>query len=281
MESPPALISSELGAYGQNDNLVSTLRSSTTINSVFEFQKSSDAADEDLELSILINQPAEPETPRSRKPRRYATLPNSFREYSILSCILIACILPALLVRCIAYPATQSGGNLPFPDCTFTGEFTFQGIDLPVGTMSFAAAKAVDLTWNAFAGRALQALVCAVAYRVFVNSLVRLAEEKEGVGIELYAAVALWPVSVSTVWQLWRGRKGARARSLLWWLGVSVVYLLAFPTMMDAVCGYQANQSTIVSHNTCPAIRMNLRVEHFKSTVKGGSYLIFRMLPPT
>lgn len=112
--------------------------------------------------------------------------------------------------------------------------------------MSFGYAKAIDLAWNALAWRALQALVGIVAYRVFMKSLIRLTKTDE-VSCQVNAAVSLSTINVSTVWYLCSGRQRGAARMVVGWLVLSVVYLLAFPTVMDAVCGYQATQLTIVS----------------------------------
>ncbi len=177
-----------------------------------------------------------------RKIHRRVFKSATFYRLGIFYAVLLLGLFPILLVRILGYPKTQSGGILPWPDCTFSGKFTFQGIDLPVGSLSFASAKALDLLWNTIAGRAMQAAVGFIAYRVFMKAMVRLAETEEGVGYELFAAMAFYPTSVVTIWHLLK----MRGRWTVMWLGVSVAYLLAFPTMMDAVSGYQATQITTV-----------------------------------
>lgn len=82
-----------------------------------------------------------------------------------------------------------------------------------------------------------------------MNTLMVLTES-DGVTYNLYAVLAFSPTTLHSLWYLFKAfisKHSLRAKLRIAWLLVSVAYLLAFPTLIDAVTGYQAVQSTIVS----------------------------------
>ncbi|CZR52596.1 uncharacterized protein PAC_02473 [Phialocephala subalpina] len=160
--------------------------------------------------------------------------------------ILTLVILPVALVGHLMYPQIQSGGNLPYHDCTYTGKVTFQGIDLPYGKMTFAQAKAIDLAWNTLVGRSLQTVISIFTYKVFMKALMRIAE-RNTLTYEVYAALAVSTTRLSAIWPLTKALNSKlnwQARFSITWLLLSTVYLAALPTLIDASSGYQAAQLT-------------------------------------
>jgi hypothetical protein len=93
-----------------------------------------------------------------------------------------------------------------------------------------------------------------VSYRALMNTLMLLAEG-DGVTYNLYAGLAFSPTTVRSFWELLKAltsKSGLRTKLRITWLLLSVTYLLTFPTMIDAVSGYQAVQSTMVCEYPLP-----------------------------
>lgn len=123
------------------------------------------------------------------------------------------------------------------------------GIDMPLGKMSFSKAKAIDLAWNTIVGRLLHTFLSLMAYRTFTNALM-LVCERHHIDYSLFAALALATTRPESLKPLSRSLfvwKGFKVQFILLWLIISVIYLAAFPTTIDAVSGYQGLQTTEVS----------------------------------
>ncbi|KAE9367226.1 hypothetical protein N431DRAFT_472230 [Stipitochalara longipes BDJ] len=160
--------------------------------------------------------------------------------------ILPLIIVPIVLVEICVYPAIQYVGNLPFYDCTYSGVFAFQGIDLAFGRMTYAQAKGIDLIWNTIAGRGLQAVLSAIAYKAFTQALMRISE-RDAIPYELFCVLGVFTTSRKALWPLLKAtfsKLTQQTRFILIWLLISTGYLLLFPTLIDAVSGYQAIQMT-------------------------------------
>ncbi|KAF2648792.1 hypothetical protein K491DRAFT_669993 [Lophiostoma macrostomum CBS 122681] len=117
--------------------------------------------------------------------------------------------------------------------------------NLSFGSMSFTAAKIIDISWDLCAGRGGQILLAWVNYRVF-NEWLLYHMELHQTSYKMYTAVAFQTTSMSTL--------GVLAKEFLafgetsWrrffrWLGIlcmllSTLYVLSFPTLMGALTGY-------------------------------------------
>lgn len=134
-----------------------------------------------------------------------------------------------------------------------SGKITFRGIDLLFGRLQFAQAKFIDLIWNTIVGRGLQAILLLFAYKVFTKTLMRISE-KNSVTYELYTALSIYPTSANSIWPLCKAmtsRSSFRAKLAFFWLLMSIIYISTFPTLVDAVSGYQAVQLTKARAGDC------------------------------
>jgi hypothetical protein len=115
--------------------------------------------------------------------------------------------------------------------------------------MTYAQAKAVDLVWNTIAGRGLQAILSMIAYKAFTQALMRISE-KDAIPYELFCVLGVSTTSGKALWPLLKAmfsKLTCRTKFIICWLLISTGYLLLFPTLIDAVSGYQATQLTWVS----------------------------------
>ena len=116
--------------------------------------------------------------------------------------------------------------------------------------MSFAQAKAIDLIYNTFVGRGLQTILAYVCYCLFTSILLLITEE-QALSYELFAATALFPAQWSVVWPSVKScfrSCGWRTRCALVWLLLSTIYMMLFPTIVDAISGYEAISQTRVRY---------------------------------
>lgn len=115
--------------------------------------------------------------------------------------------------------------------------------------MSFGQAKAADLAFNWAVGRGLQAVLTLVAYRVFTDALLRAAEITY-VPYDLFTSLALYSTKIDALWNLGKGLlslRGWRVKAIVGWLLFSTAYLAAFPSLMDAMSGYEASQTSVLT----------------------------------
>ena len=125
-------------------------------------------------------------------------------------------------------------------------KWTFVGIDIRIGKMSFGLAKAADLAFNWGAGRGLQVVLAWLSYRVFTDALMRTTEMTY-VPYDLFTSLALYSTKTDALWQLSKavhGIPGWRVKAILGWLLFSTAYLAAFPSLIDAMSGYEVSMTT-------------------------------------
>lgn len=84
------------------------------------------------------------------------------------------------------------------------GLWTFIGINICVGRMSFGQAKALDMVWNRVAGRSVQVLLAWLVDHMFAWALMRIAEFVLR-PYDLSTSLALYSTRPSTVWDLGKG----------------------------------------------------------------------------
>lgn len=136
---------------------------------------------------------------------------------------------------------------LPFEyDCATSSGWSFVGVNLAFGSLSFGQAKAIDLAWNWVVGRGYQGILSIAAYRVFTDALLR-ATELTALPIELYATLALPSTKLTTLYQLSKNlfRFGNwRIKYIFAWLFLSTIYLIAVPGLLDAATAYEASVKT-------------------------------------
>ncbi|KAG9236722.1 hypothetical protein BJ875DRAFT_455776 [Amylocarpus encephaloides] len=174
------------------------------------------------------------------------------RHFTIFALVAILISIPVWLVS-VGIDSIQGSTSVTFGyDCygVVGGGWSFLGINLVVATdFNYGTAKGLDLIWNWLVGRGLQGILAIFAYRVSTDALLRAAELTP-LSFELYASIALYTNKFEVLWELLLGfgRFGNwRVKAILLWLFFSAVYLLAFPSLLDACSGYDAAQKASFS----------------------------------
>lgn len=133
-------------------------------------------------------------------------------------------------------------------ECRHTGDFNLKGTDVNFGQMVFAQAKAIDLAWNAFVGRGMQALLIFISCKLFYAVLMYISE-RHPVTHELFAAVALTPTGTNGIRPLVKAvvfNSDLKSRLMLLWLLGTTAYIALTPILVDALSGYRAMQATVL-----------------------------------
>ncbi|KAL8839788.1 MAG: hypothetical protein Q9170_001599 [Blastenia crenularia] len=143
------------------------------------------------------------------------------------------------------------GDGIPVYSCGTEGylkgyTWTFLGINLRFGRMTFSQAKTLDLIWNWVAGRGLQLFLAWLTYPVHTAALMRVAEVSH-VSYDLFTALALFSTRPSSLCDLVKASvstQGVRVRFIFTWLLLSTIYLAALPSLLDLMSGYEASTRT-------------------------------------
>ena len=116
------------------------------------------------------------------------------------------------------------------------------GIDITFGQLSYSQAKMADLAFNWIAGRGFTALFTYMTYRVSLEAISRVAEVHY-ISYETFTSLALYSTKLDTLLQLLRGllkSPGLRPRLMMAWLLLSTVYLAVLPSLFDIMTGYES-----------------------------------------
>ena len=115
--------------------------------------------------------------------------------------------------------------------------------------MSFINANIIDVAFNTVAGRGRHACLAWIAYRVYTDVLIRIAENGK-IRYDLFAAIALCPnairtfgtavAAVSSTQNLW-------TEFMLVWTMLAMSYVLAYPTLVSAAASLVAPDSGAVA----------------------------------
>lgn len=177
--------------------------------------------------------------------------------------VLVVTIMPIVSLGFVAYPSMwvwDLGLNsepgeyieaIPVWNCQAVGYlsgglWTFLGIDIRFGRMSFARAKILDMVWNWIAGRGVQFALAWLTYHVFVASLMRTAEITH-VSYDLFTSLSLFSARPGCLWDIGKGLfsiRGVRIKFIMAWLLFSTIYLAAFPSLLDVMSGYEGSIRT-------------------------------------
>lgn len=106
--------------------------------------------------------------------------------------------------------------------------------------LSFGQAKLIDLIFDLFVGQGGRLLLAAVSYIVFMDALLR-SMEITPVSYKLYASLVFSTNSLMATWHSIRAvstTKGWRAKSYLIWCALAMIYVIAFPTLIESATGY-------------------------------------------
>ena len=111
--------------------------------------------------------------------------------------------------------------------------------------LSFAEAKFIDLVFDLIIGQGGRLLLAAVSYVVFMDALLR-SMETTAISHTLYASLVFSSTSLIATWRASKAvfsTKGWRAKLYLTWCALAMVYVLAFPTLIESMTGYVSPSS--------------------------------------
>ncbi|KAL8854440.1 MAG: hypothetical protein Q9221_000710 [Calogaya cf. arnoldii] len=111
--------------------------------------------------------------------------------------------------------------------------------------LSFAEAKLIDLLFDLIVGQGGRLLLAAVSYIVFMDALLR-SMESSAVSYKLYASLVFESTSLIATWRASKAvfsTKGWRAKLYLTWCALAMIYVLAFPTLIESMTGYVSPSS--------------------------------------
>ncbi|KAL8765340.1 MAG: hypothetical protein Q9209_007567 [Squamulea sp. 1 TL-2023] len=111
--------------------------------------------------------------------------------------------------------------------------------------LSFGQAKFIDLVFDLVVGQGGRLLLAAVSYIVFMDALLR-SMEITPVSYKLYSSLVFSSTSLAATWHATKAvfsTKGWRAKMYLTWCALAMIYVLAFPTLIESVTGYVSPSS--------------------------------------
>ncbi|KAJ4985482.1 hypothetical protein SVAN01_09047 [Stagonosporopsis vannaccii] len=122
----------------------------------------------------------------------------------------------------------------------------FFQITLGGGKLSFAQAKVVDVVWDIIqcVGRGGQLLLAIISWRVFARYLT-ICMETEPVTYRVFRTIFIESdVSILSTCRTIKSfvrQRGLRSKVAMVFMAATMVFVLAFPTLMSAMSGYDAN----------------------------------------
>ena len=119
----------------------------------------------------------------------------------------------------------------------------FFQITLGFGRFAFSTAKFIDVAWDVAVGRGGQAAIAIVSYVIFSKALLRIMEERP-VSYGTFEALSFQTATASSITKLLRDfwtHSGWRAKTSMFWIILSSIWIAAFPTYVSAMTGYSSN----------------------------------------
>lgn len=150
-----------------------------------------------------------------------------------------------------------------FSHCNYNGHFTphdqptlslwnMSGlliINVAWGTMSFQAAKCIDIIWDIMIGRAGQAILAWATFKVSSQYL-DLAMREAPVSYGTFEALAFVPPSLVNTAKLAADLllcRGWRARLAILWIICNSLFVISFSSLASAMSGYNTNSEAVVA----------------------------------
>lgn len=212
-------------------------------------------------------------TPDPTFRQRFARFP--WRSFCIIASLPLA-LAPIVLLASLAEIA--STGYIQNRDCYPNGLWSeatgatwrimdssyFFTPNLSFGSMTFTAAKVIDISWDLLIGRGGQMLLAWVNYRVF-NEWILYHMEMHLTSYKMYTAVAFQTTSLSTLGVLakeWLAFGENNWRRFFRWLTLlcmmlSTLYVLSFPTLMGALTGYITTYEAYIEDTSSNLIKFS------------------------
>lgn len=163
------------------------------------------------------------------------------------------CVVIRLITKTDLYPVDEacrpdSGFDVGESEYNIWAPNGFFQITLAFGTLPFSTAKLIDVVWDVVVGRGGQGILVAICFLVYGKALVR-SMESTSVSFGTYEAIALQSGSITACLKLARDlfkNPTIRARFMIFWIILSALFVLLFPTMAGAMSGYAANINAYV-----------------------------------
>lgn len=175
-----------------------------------------------------------------------------------------------------------------FNQCNVNGAFTpfthptfnlwnisgFFNINIFWGNFPFSTAKFIDIVWEIIVGRGGQALLAYITFKITTQALTR-AMEKTPVSYNTFEALAFVPPSLQQTISLLRDmitNRGIQGRLIMLWIVFSSLFVLAFPSLVSAMSGYNTNTASYLVDTSGEYIPWtNLQIVQF--TINDGNRL--------
>ena len=113
-------------------------------------------------------------------------------------------------------------------------------LDLVYGTMSFRAAKFVDVLWDVGFGRGTQMLLAWSTYKVLAASLIWIMESHP-VPYQLFVTLTMSPLEIASLIPLGTfalSRTTAQQKALTILVTLAITWVIIYPTIASAMTGY-------------------------------------------
>jgi hypothetical protein len=117
--------------------------------------------------------------------------------------------------------------------------------------LSFVNAKIIDVAFNVVVGRGGQACLAWIAYRVYTDVLIRIAENGK-IRYDLFAAISLCPNQIRTIGTAVASvssTQNLRTKFMLAWTMLAMLYVLAYPTLLSAATSLVGATTTSIQLN--------------------------------
>ncbi|KIX01014.1 uncharacterized protein Z518_10080 [Rhinocladiella mackenziei CBS 650.93] len=151
-----------------------------------------------------------------------------------------------------------------FTHCNFNGKFTpdatpsismwdksgFFYITVAWGKMAFSTAKFIDIVWDIAMGRAGQAFLAWVTYRVSSQYLA-MAMYEASVSYTTFESLAFVPPTLTRTGRLageLLTNRGWRPRLIMVWIILSSLFVLSFSSLVTAMSGYSSNMWAVMNN---------------------------------
>ncbi|KAI4111482.1 MAG: hypothetical protein LQ345_006789 [Seirophora villosa] len=194
--------------------------------------------------------------PTSRLPPKPLPGRRKYWPFILVTLIALSTIIPlAILISKIEgmMPETYwSGLDLKGTSCDLVNaknssrlQSAFQINLRGAAQLSFGEAKLIDLVFDLLVGQGGRLLLAAVAYIVFMDALLR-SMEITTVPYQLYTSLVFSSNSLIATWHSIRAvstTNGWRGKAYLIWCALAMIYVLAFPTLIESATGYVSPSS--------------------------------------
>ncbi|KAH7138665.1 hypothetical protein B0J11DRAFT_588081 [Dendryphion nanum] len=159
----------------------------------------------------------------------------------------------------------------------------FFQITIGGGQLSFTEAKIIDILWDIIVGRGGQFLLAIISWKVFASYLT-VCMEVEPVSYQLFRTMFLeneasLPSTYRTIRSFFQQRK-LRSLTAMIFIGATMIFIIAFPTLASALSGYDANVDSFVPDKNGSFVpfkdfsRLKYVIHDGWRINQGGNYLI-------